>query len=86
MNKWVCVTKDWNHFTYGKTYEGEQLGSLLDVEDDIGDRPMPCLYGVESVIPMMNTTYYGPPTKKIYYFLTLEEWRNKQINKVIDEI
>lgn len=84
MNKWVCVTKEFGHFTYGKTYEGELLGSLLDVENDIGDRSMPCLYGSREIIPMMNTRYYGPPTEKVYYFLPLEEWREKQINDIIE--
>lgn len=83
--KWVCITKDWEHFTYGKTYEGELVGSLLDIENDIGDKPMPCLHGVRQIISMMNKRYYGPPTEKVYYFLTLEEWRNKQIEDIIKE-
>jgi len=81
--KWVCVTKDWESFTYGKIYEGELNGSLLDVPDDTGYRSHPCLHGVREVITMMGGRYYGPPTEKVYYFLTLEEWREKQINEII---
>jgi len=33
----------------------------------------------------MNNRYYGPPTKRVYYFLTLEEWREKQIDGIIKE-
>ena len=83
MNKWVCITKDWGHFTYGKTYNGELVGSLLDVENDIGERSMPSLYGIKQIISMMNKRYYGPPSEKIYYFLTLNEWREKQINEIL---
>ncbi len=78
MNKWVCNTKNFGHFTYGKTYEGEVFGSLLDVKDDIGQNPMPCLYGTELSISTI-------PTKRIYYFITLEEWRDKQLTEIINE-
>ena len=83
--KWVCITKDWEHFTYGKIYEGDLNTTLLDIENDIGERHMPCLYGSEVIISKMNKRYYGPPTKRVYYFLTLEEWRDKQIDDVIKE-
>jgi len=83
MNKWVCVTKDWGSFTYGKIYEGELNGSLLDVCDDTGYRSHPCLHGSREIIPMMNTRYYGPPTEKVYYFIPLDEWRDKQIDEII---
>ena len=83
MNKWVCVTKDWDTFTYGKIYEGEVNGSLLDVPNDLGERTYPALYGVEPIIRMMEIRSFGHPTKKLYYFIPLEEWREKQINQII---
>jgi hypothetical protein len=73
--KWVCVTKDWKGFTYGKTYEGELNGTLLDVPDDTGYRSHPSLF--------RKSINKKPPTEKVYYFLTLEEWREKQINEII---
>lgn len=81
--KWVCVTKDWDTFTYGKVYEGELNGSLLDVENDFGERHLPALYGVEPIIRMTDVRSFGQPTNKVYYFITLEEWREQQINKIL---
>lgn len=65
--KWVCVTKDWDTFTYGKVYEGKLDGSLLDVKNDRGERWYPALFGSGGV----------------YYFIPIEEWREKQINKIL---
>ena len=76
MSKWVCVTKDWRNFKYGKIYEGKQERSLLDVENDIGERTMPCLCGVEFD---KKTKLY----KSVYYFIKLEEWRERQINQIL---
>jgi hypothetical protein len=75
--KWVCVTKYWENFTYGKVYEGDISGSLLDVENNIGERTLPALYRKEC------TEYLLEPTKKIYYFIPLEEWREQQIEKIL---
>lgn len=84
MNKWVCVTKDWDTFTYGKIYEGEVNGSLLDVPNDLGERTYPSISGS---IPIENykesRRYFGEPTKKVYYFITLDEWRQQQIEKIL---
>lgn len=82
MNKWVCITKDFRHFTYGKIYEGELSGSLFDFKDDTGEKSMPCLFG--SVLEEKSHTRYGPK-RHIQYFLSLEEWREKQINDIINE-
>ncbi len=39
----VCITKDWQTYTYGKKYEVlmDQLGSIIDVMNDQGQRYMP---------------------------------------------
>ena len=39
----VCITKNWQTYTYGKKYEVlmDQLGSIIDVMNDQGQRYMP---------------------------------------------
>ena len=39
----VCITKDWQTYTYGNKYEVlmDQLGSIIDVMNDQGQRYMP---------------------------------------------
>ena len=39
----VCITKDWQTYTYGKKYEVimDQLGYIIDVMNDQGQRYMP---------------------------------------------
>jgi hypothetical protein len=69
----VCICKNWQHFTYGKKYRAlsEIHHNLIDVTNDIGENPIPCLYG------------YDGPGKKVYYFTTLEGWREIQLEKVL---
>ena len=82
--KWVCVTKDWDTFTYGKTYEGELEGDLLNVPNDFGNYHLPCLFRWETIENYKEARrYYGAPKRKVYYFITLEEWREQQINKIL---
>jgi hypothetical protein len=84
MNKWVCVTKAWDSFTYGKIYEGELQGDLLNVPNDFGEYHLPALFRHEPIeIYKESRRYYGIPTKKVYYFITLEEWREQQIEKIL---
>lgn len=73
--KWVCVTKNWNNYTYGKVYEGEKRGELLDVQNDMGERTLPSLFGKFRVAENK--------LEKIYYFITINEWREKQINQIL---
>ena len=66
----VCVTKDWDAFTYGKKYEvlmdqfGPDRMSIVDVMNDRGDRYMPASN----------------------YFVTLDEWRQMQIDELIKPV
>lgn len=65
----VCITKDWETFTYGKKYEVvmDQIGpssSVVDVMNDLGRRHMPASK----------------------YFVTLEEWRQMQIDELIKPV
>lgn len=69
----VCVTKDWYKFTYGKLYV---------VEEDKGPN--------SDLVDVANNDggryrpcYYGPDGN---YFVTLKEWRQIQINKIINII
>jgi hypothetical protein len=90
-SKWVCVTKSWDSFTYGKIYEGELLrsnkeidGDLLNVPNDFGEYHLPALFRYEPIENYKESRrYYGIPRKKVYYFITLEEWREQQINKIL---
>lgn len=85
--KWVCITKKFGYFTYGKTYIGKKIGGLLDIVNDNGDKSMPALYGstVESNVYDSGFLYGGPKTTKIIYFIPLKEWREKQIDKLLNE-
>ena len=66
----VCVTKDFTAFTYGKSYEVlNEVSSLIDLIDDYGDRPLPCLYGVID-------------NKRVPYFIPLDEWRDKKLKEI----
>ena len=66
----VCITKDWETFTYGKKYEvlmdqfGPDRMSIVDVSNDRGGRHMPASK----------------------YFVTLEEWRLMQIDELIKPV
>jgi len=66
----VCITKDWDAFTYGKKYEvlmdqfGPDRMSIVDVMNDRGER-------------------YMPASK---YFVTLDEWRQMQIDELIKPV
>jgi hypothetical protein len=91
-SKWVCVTKSWDSFTYGKIYEGELLrsnkaidGDLLNVPNDFGEYHLPALFRYaitkdEGTHAMDN---HKESRKKVYYFITLEEWREQQIEKIL---
>jgi hypothetical protein len=63
----VCITRDWERFTYGKKYEVlmDQIGNVIDVANDQGLRHMPCYEGAGS-----------------RYFATLEEWRCMRIEEL----
>jgi hypothetical protein len=82
-NKWVCITKDWDFFTYGKIYEGELQGNLLNVPNDLGEYYLPALFRYEAIETHKESRRYGIPRKKVYYFITLEEWRQQRIEKII---
>lgn len=83
-NKWVCVTKYWENFTYGKVYEGNISGSLLDVKNDVGERTSPCLSGIKTHTNIYGVGLYDKMVKeKVNYFIPLEEWREEQLNKIL---
>ncbi len=66
----VCITKDWETFTYGKHYEvlmdqfGPDRMSIVDVMNDRGQRYMPASN----------------------YFVTIEEWRQMRIDEIIKPV
>jgi hypothetical protein len=74
INKWICITKDFTNFTYGKIYEGIEKGNLLDVANDKGERHLPAIFG------------YNGPGNFVEYFVTVEKWkeiRNNKIQKIL---
>jgi len=84
-SKWICVTKSWDSFTYGKIYEGELQGDLLNVPNDFGEYLLPALFRSEPIENYKESRrYYGIPTKKVYYFITLEEWRERRIDDILN--
>ena len=66
----VCITKNWQTFTYGKKYKvlmdqfGPDRMSIVDVMNDVGQRYMPASN----------------------YFVTLEEWREMKIDEIIKPV
>jgi hypothetical protein len=66
----VCITKDWQTYTYGKKYEvlmdqfGPDRMSIVDVMNDRGDRYMPASN----------------------YFVILEVWRVMKIDEIIKPV
>jgi len=66
----VCITKDWETFTYGKQYTvlmdqfGPDRMSIVDVMNDQGQRYMPASN----------------------YFVTLDEWREMRIDEIIKPV
>ena len=66
----VCATKDWETFTYGKKYEV--------LMDQFGPDRM-------SIVDVMNDRgdRYMPASN---YFVTLDEWRQMQIDELIKPV
>lgn len=68
----VCNTYFFTEFTYGKKYkiycDIDNSNNILPIESDYGNLPLPCISGVVS-------------GKRVYYFLPLNEFRNKKINE-----
>ena len=66
----VCITKNWQTYTYGKKYEllmdplGPGMPSIVDVMNDQGQRYMPASN----------------------YFVTLNEWRGMKIDEIIKPV
>jgi hypothetical protein len=77
--KLVCVTKGFQNFTYGKIYDATIYSNshpVLDIINDLGEKGSPMMYGV-----LLDKEQRG---LKIDYFITIEQWRENQINQVID--
>lgn len=43
--------------------------NLVDVINDFGENPVPCLYGYDE-------------GKRVDYFITLDQWREINLNKI----
>lgn len=86
MTKWVCVTKNFKNYIYGKIYEGDLRGDLLNVPNDFGWFDKPSLYYIEEVTNYkFSTKRHGVPNKRIYHFITLEEWRENLLEQILND-
>lgn len=72
----VCVTNNMPSFTYGKKYEilSETVDypTLIDIMNDYEQRSLPSLFYIEKGV-------------KKYYFIKINEWRKKQLEKVFKD-
>lgn len=68
----VCVHHRFANFTKGKKYQlfSDLTGSTLDIQNDNGQRSWPSIYGYES-------------GKKIIYFMTIQDIRDKKLNEIL---
>jgi hypothetical protein len=70
IKSWVCITRNFSNFTYGKIYEGVDRISVLDIPNDEGERHLPAKFG------------YNGPGNFVEYFVTLEKWQEIRNNKI----
>ena len=68
-DKVVCICKEWEYYTYGKTYilYNDPLGSLCPVMNDKSQYSLPLLYHPNG-----------------YYFVTLEIFREMKLGEIFD--
>lgn len=90
----VCVRKDMEGLTYGKTYEVLNTGGYahvygtkydfdeIGIIDDNGNKILPHLsYNYKEKVP--STDGFKIIHKKVDNFITLEDWRDLQLNKLL---
>lgn len=67
----VCITNQFENFTYGKKYQILAIYyNVVDVVNDIGENPITSIYGWDG-------------DRKVYYFTTVEKWREMRIQSII---
>jgi hypothetical protein len=68
-DKVVCICKEWDNFTYGKTYTviTDVLGSIIQLKNNDGELQLPSLYH-----------------PKGYYFVTPEIFREIKLNEIFN--
>ena len=74
----VCVHHRFANFTKGKKYQlqSDKNGSILDIINDNGERGHPSYYGIE------GTKGYPAEDKVIFYFMSIEDVRDKKLNQL----
>lgn len=86
MNKWVCVVDDLDGFEYSKTYVMEEISDdLLFIKNKAGNiKQIVSKKVLKEVVNYKHAIRtYGAPQIEITQFVTLEEWRDEVINKII---
>lgn len=85
---WIfCVTDEFAFYTKGKKYQllKDVNGTVLEIVNDKGQVEHPSYYGVREVIDNYKFTErrFGARTHKVYYFISIEEWREDRINQIL---
>lgn len=72
----ICNTKSFNGFTFGKMYKGYvNYGNIFNTLNDKGEISSPCITGIRWIFDR---------TEKVDYFISLDEWREIRIKKLLD--
>jgi len=91
MSSYVVYVGDGhNNFTYGKKYR--VMSNLhttssfyyINVIDNLGESQIVPTDGEEEITNYkFSTRRYGPATKKVEYFITIEEFRDRKLNELL---
>ena len=86
----VYVGEGHNNFTYGKKYRvisnihTTSSFCYINVIDNIGESQIVPTEGEEEITNYkFSTRRYGPATKKVEYFITIEEFRDRKLNELL---
>jgi len=82
----VCVTDEFSFYTKDKKYQllKDVNGTVLEIVNDKGKIEHPSYYGVRAVENYkFSKRIFGAITHKVYYFISLEEWREHRINQIL---
>lgn len=74
MKKYICLTDKFAKFTLGKIYEGSQSprSTYIEITNDEGGLSYPSKFG------------YDGPNNFVEYFVDLDEWRSRQLNRIFN--
>lgn len=78
----VCVTDEFAFYTKGKKYQllRDVNDTVLEIVNDKGQVEHPSYYGENY---KFTERRFGARTHKVYYFISIEEWREHRINQIL---